>query len=95
MKELLIRLTICFQSVVPNCRFSFTHLGFWSENFFLIAPFPDDCLLVPFSVFNWLYLCAYLFFNGMSNKALNERNSQRAVDMRANINIYNSSACCQ
>ena len=27
----------------------FPHLGFWSGNLFLIAPFPDLCLLVPFS----------------------------------------------
>ena len=26
----------------------FSHLGFWSENLFLIAPFPDLCLLVYF-----------------------------------------------
>ena len=26
----------------------FSHLGFWSGNLFLIAPFPDRCLLVPF-----------------------------------------------
>ena len=26
----------------------FSHLGFWSGNIFLIAPFPDLCLLVPF-----------------------------------------------
>ena len=26
----------------------FSHLGFWSGNLFLIAPFPDFCLLVPF-----------------------------------------------
>ena len=26
----------------------FSHLGFWSGSFFLIAPFPDLCLLVPF-----------------------------------------------
>ena len=26
----------------------FPHLGFWSGNLFLIAPFPDRCLLVPF-----------------------------------------------
>ena len=25
----------------------FFHLGFWSGNLFLIAPFPDLCLLVP------------------------------------------------
>ena len=29
----------------------FSHLGFWSGNLFLIAPFPDLCLLVPFSGF--------------------------------------------
>ena len=28
----------------------FSHLGFWSGNLFLIAPFPDLCLLVPFGV---------------------------------------------
>ena len=26
----------------------FSHLGFWTGNLFLIAPFPDLCLLVPF-----------------------------------------------
>ena len=26
----------------------FSHLGFWSGNFFLIAPFSDHCLLLPF-----------------------------------------------
>ena len=26
----------------------FSHLGFWSGDLFLIAPFPDLCLLVPF-----------------------------------------------
>ena len=25
----------------------FSHLGFWNGNLFLIAPFPDLCLLVP------------------------------------------------
>ena len=29
----------------------FSHLGFWSGNLFLIAPFPDLCLLVPCFVF--------------------------------------------
>ena len=26
----------------------FSHLGFWGGSLFLIAPFPDLCLLVPF-----------------------------------------------
>ena len=29
----------------------FPHLGFWSGNLFLIAPFPDLCLLVPFCIY--------------------------------------------
>ena len=33
----------------------FSHLGFWSGNLFLIAPFPDLCLLVPFSKMNYGY----------------------------------------
>ena len=28
----------------------FSHLGFWSGNLFLIAPFPDRCLLVPLKI---------------------------------------------
>ena len=32
----------------------FSHLDFWSENLFLIAPFPDLCLLVPFHCINIL-----------------------------------------
>ena len=35
----------------------FSHLGFWSGNLFLIAPFPDLCLLVPFLFF--LYFLIY------------------------------------
>ena len=32
----------------------FSHLGFWSGNLFLIAPFPDLCLLVPFYTFHYV-----------------------------------------
>ena len=28
----------------------FSRLGFWSGGLFLVAPFPDLCLLVPFYV---------------------------------------------
>ena len=37
-----------FKVLVPNFQLSFSHLGFWSVNIFLIAPFPDFCLLVLF-----------------------------------------------
>ena len=33
-----------------NVNLVFPPHGFWSGNFFLIASFPDHCLLVPFHV---------------------------------------------
>ena len=38
--------------------FVFSHLGFWSGNLSLIAPFPDLCLLVPFPVTILLVPCS-------------------------------------
>ena len=35
-----------YKYLIDNLVFS--DLGFWSENFFLIAYFPDHCLLIPF-----------------------------------------------
>ena len=37
-----------YKCLIVNLVFS--HLGFWSGNFFLIAPFPDHCLLVFFFI---------------------------------------------
>ena len=36
-----------YKYLVVNLVFSY--LGFWRGNLFLISPFPDRCLLVPFS----------------------------------------------
>ena len=36
----------CYKYLIVSVFFS--HLGFWSGNLFLFAPFPDLCLLVPF-----------------------------------------------
>ena len=48
----------------------FSHLGFWSGNLFLIASFPDLCLLVPFNYFyapmcedNILLHCSVLLYS--------------------------------
>ena len=46
-KKLLIWLTICsllYKYMLVNLVCS--HLGFYSGNFFLIAQFPDHCLLL-------------------------------------------------
>ena len=40
----------------------FSHLGFWSGNLFLIAPFPDLCLLVPFYLSRNLIKTVVVFF---------------------------------
>ena len=34
----------------------FSHLGFWSGSLFLIAPFPDLCLLVLLFIYLFIYL---------------------------------------
>ena len=34
-----------YEYLIVNLVVVFFHLGFWSGNFFLIAPFPDRCLL--------------------------------------------------
>ena len=41
-----LRYVSCYKYLIVSLVFS--HLGFWSGNLFLIAPFPDLCLLVPF-----------------------------------------------
>ena len=42
----------------------FSHLGFWSGNLFLIAPFPDLCLLEPFSnLINMIFKFTPRFIN--------------------------------
>ena len=43
-----LRYVSWYKYLIVNLVFS--HLGFWSGNLFLIAPFPDRCLLVPFSI---------------------------------------------
>ena len=50
----------------------FSHLGFWSGNLFLIAPFPDLCILVPFSNIsdilfkNWFHILSNQFWHTTS-----------------------------
>ena len=38
----------------------FSHLRFWSGNLFLIVPFPDCCLLVPFYI-KWYTFHGHVF----------------------------------
>ena len=58
----------------------FSHLGFWSGNLFLIAPFPDLCLLVP------LYKTdTYSSFCTEITTDLPDKNNQRPL---LNIIIY-------
>ena len=44
--------------------------GFWSGNLFLIAAFPDLCLLVPFSNFIPIYFFSDLGFESLDHRLL-------------------------
>ena len=48
----------------------FSHLGFWSGNLFLIAPFPDLCLLVPLYTYDFSILYTTLPHNLIKEKLL-------------------------
>ena len=54
----------------------FSHLGFWSGNLFLVAPFPDLCLLVPF-------LMVYTFRNllGLLESAIMLQTSKLEINV--------------
>ena len=46
----------------------FSHLWFWSGNLFLIAPFPDLCLLVPYYELAPVFtILMYLHFQSLVN----------------------------
>ena len=57
----------------------FSHLGFWSGNLFLIAPFPDLCLLVPFCVAKPK---ALISFAVTENKGADQLRSYCEADLR-------------
>ena len=49
----------------------FSHLGFWSGSIFLIAPFPDLCLLVRFTIHTGIVRFLVLaFFDVLSRNCL-------------------------
>ena len=55
----------------------FSHLGFWSGNLFLIAPFPDLCLLVPFLfiIWNFSFYHKSQFVTNRGSASVKERNA--------------------
>ena len=58
----------------------FSHLGFWSGNLFLIAPFPDLCLLVPFDTPPHELLKSKLFNYGIGGKTIKWIDASFATD---------------
>ena len=69
----------------------FSHLGFWSGNLFLIAPFPDRCLLVPFyplSIFISTLVIILMTRKGTKEtKKLNINSDSESHDTRRTTNI--------
>ena len=68
----------------------FSHLGFWSGNLFLIVPFPDLCLLVPFDSREKL-----IFLSNVSvlYKEKNNNIFHFLVFVIMIINVVNQEAC--
>ena len=69
----------------------FSHLGFWSGNLFLIAPFPDFCLLVPFYgdlVYKFKKLIGINDFSFQFRKIIT-----RYRRIGYNLNVMRQSAC--
>ena len=66
----------------------FSRLGFWSGNLFLIAPFPDLCLLVPFS-----YVIYYLSINVQFLHGLHPSIFQKSTRYRRKLKFYLTSTC--
>ena len=61
----------------------FSHLGFWSGNLFLIAPFPDLCLLVPFQNSEPPIIC-YKYNKPIRNTIFNFNKLVSDLDIHAN-----------
>ena len=49
--------------LVQYCHFSCSHLEFWSGNSFVVAPFPDHCLPLPFLLKVHLMLVIGCYYN--------------------------------
>ena len=80
----------------------FSHLGFWSGNLFLIAPFPDLCLLVPFFLSEGLSEPEFygdLVYKLKKLKGINDFSLQfgkiisRYRRIGYNLNVMRQSAC--
>ena len=71
-----------FMVLVLKCHFSFfPPLGLWSGNIFLIAPFSDHCLLVPFQIYQKStdYLSDFVFMRyGGSERVGSDRQIQKS-----------------
>ena len=66
----------------------FSHLGFWSGNLFLIAPFPDLCLLVSF-----LWTDNSLLFYMTEHNYGDFCNQKQASTKNVNTNLTGSLYC--
>ena len=56
-----LRYVSWYKYLIVSLFVFFSHLGFWSGNLFLIAPFPDLCLLVPFLLVSYTGTCIFRY----------------------------------
>ena len=75
-----------YKCLIVNLVFS--HLGFWSANFFLIAPFPDHCLLVPFYRLLHYKLLVFLMKSAVFLRSSSKKSSDIYSGTHHHLNRY-------
>ena len=68
----------------------FSYLGFWSGNLFLIASFPDLCLLVPFLIAQFPDHCLVVLFISVYNQI---SSVSRTDSTKYKVRGYNGLLC--
>ena len=71
----------------------FSHLGFWSGSLFLIAPFPDLCLLVLFFPTDWTMIKHTQHCPCLSRLCLNDTKRLNSVNCASSLSKVFYSQC--
>ena len=67
----------------------FSHLGFWSGNLFLVAPFPGRCLLVPFYNLKVHYATSLFDSISQTNTTVDNVNYDQIIKLHLDSNYSN------
>ena len=81
-----------YKYLIVNLAFS--HLGFWSGDFFLIAPFPERPLFVPFWYLFEVYGVSGRFIRNQQHKMTSSKYQRYLIAKTLLIDINHSIVNC-